>query len=203
MDFLLSTFLSYLLIYKYAALFVITFLAALAFPIPSAAPLMASAAFASQNYLNIGWVVFVASLGNILGDNVGYWIARKYGKKFLYKVKWGHVLDSPNFKILERRLVKRPGFVIFLTRFEVIATISVNLLSGLAKMPYGKFLLFEIPGELFQVSIYATLGYVFGSSWQAVNSIIGKVSFVTTICVAIALVIFYKKTLAGSKKATL
>lgn len=53
--------LSFLLLYKYARLFLITFLAAFALPLPSTSSLMTTAGFASQGYLNIGWMFFLPS----------------------------------------------------------------------------------------------------------------------------------------------
>ncbi len=190
MDFLLHTLLSYLLLYKYTALFLVTLLAAIALPIPSAATLMAASAFASQGYLNISWVLFTASLGNILGDSIGYWLARKFGKPIFYLAGLRKVIDSPQLQVVERFVKKRPGLVIFISRFEVLATLSVNCISGLGKLSYKKFLAYEITGEITQVCMYAAIGYIFGSNWESVNSVIGQFSLLISLSLLILAVTF-------------
>jgi membrane protein DedA with SNARE-associated domain len=195
MDFFLNTALEYLLLYKYIALFVISFLAALALPIPSAAPLMAAAALSGQGTFHIAWVILVASIGNILGDNVGYWLSRLYGKPVLYKLGYRKFLDSPALRIIEKYIGKHPTLTIFASRFEVIATISVNILSGLGRIPYGQYLAYEASGEVFQVLIYASIGYSLGNNWKEFNTVLGQVSFFTTVAVAIFLLFFSKKVM--------
>lgn len=193
MNFLLQNILSYLLLYKYAALFLVTFLAALALPIPSAATVMASAAFAGQGYLSLPWVVVIASLGNIFGDNIGYWVARVYGKPVLYKIGFRKVLESPKLRGIEERVRQKPGLFVFFSRFEVIMTLSVNALSGLGKMKYSRYLFYEVSGEVFQVCIYAAFGYFFGSDWQVISNIFGQLWIVFVLVAAFFLVVYWKK----------
>ena len=81
MSFLIQFILPYILLYKYIALFVITFLASIALPIPAGGLLVASAAFASQGYFNIVKVIIVVIIANVLGDNVCYWLTRIFGIK--------------------------------------------------------------------------------------------------------------------------
>jgi membrane-associated protein len=193
MDFFLQNLLSYILVYKYAALFAVTLFAAIALPIPSAATLIASAAFASQGYFNIGWVFMTAATGNILGDNIGYWVARVYGKPLLRKIGFRKVLESPKLENIEQRVKDRPGLFIFFSRFEVIMTVSVNIISGLTPIPYKKYLTYEVLGEVFQVGIYSAFGYTFGNNWQVINSLVSKFSTIAVVVVLLLIIIFWKK----------
>lgn len=192
MDFLLPTILSYLLLYKYLVLFSITFLAALALPIPSAASLMASAAFASQGYFNPIVVFLVATIGNIAGDNLGYWLARYYGKPVLLRIGFKKILNSQALQNAEIRLNRQPALFVFFSRFEVIATISVNLVSGLGKMAYSSYLFYEALGEIVQVTVYGTLGYLFGSNWQEIYSLVNNFSLAIVLIVILIMVLFWK-----------
>ncbi len=200
MNTLITTILPFLLLYKYWALFCITFIAAFFLPIPPGTIIMASAAFAFQGYFDLGWVLLVATLGNIAGDNAGYWLARIYGKTFLSKVGFGKVLASARYQKIEQGVLKRPGFIIFISRFEVFTNLAVNLIAGLGKVPYYKFLLFEVIGEVFQVVLYGTIGYIFGSNWQALSSIIGRGLLVIMLVVVALLIIFRKKLAPKTSK---
>ncbi len=193
MDFLLQTILSYLLVYKYTTLFTVTLLAAIALPIPSAATLMASAAFASQGYFNMDLVILTASAGNILGDSAGFWLARRFGQPVLRRIGFRKLLDSPGFKAIERRIQRGPALIIFFSRFEVLATLSVNFITGLGQLPYLRYLLYEVPGEIVQVLIFASIGYAFGSAWEDINNLIGKFSLLIALALILLTMTLWKK----------
>jgi membrane protein DedA with SNARE-associated domain len=185
--------LAYVLIYKYWALFLITFIAAIILPIPPGTLLMASSAFANQGYLSFPLILIVASAGNILGDNVGYWLSRLYGKPILYRIGFKKIIESPRYKAIEKRLVKEPGWIIFISRFEVFSNLAVNILSGIGQVPYGRYVLFEAPGEILQVVIYCSIGYFFGDAWQSINVVINKSFAIIIVAAVLAIIIFWKK----------
>lgn len=201
MDFLAQVILPYVLLYKYYALFIITFLASLALPIPAGTLLVASAAFASQGYFNIIILIVVVIVANILGDNILYWLARWYGRKVLYRVGFlRKIITSKNFELVEKGIRERPGFVIFISRFEVIATLTVNLICGIGRVSFRKFMTFEIIGAIVDSTFYAMIGYLFGDSWQAVNNLIGNFSIVFFLALALGIMLFWKRIIAGLSK---
>ncbi len=201
MDALAQTILPYILLYKYSALFVITFLASLALPIPAGTLLVASAAFASQGYFNIVVLIGVVIVANIAGDNILFWLARLYGKKVLYRIGFMRkILTSKNFTLIEDSISDRPGFVIFISRFEVIATLTVNLICGLGKVSYRKFMIYETLGAFVDAFFYGMIGYLFGDSWQAVNNLIGNFSILFFLAIALAVAIFWKKIINNLNK---
>ena len=201
MDFLAQAIIPYILLYKYWALFVVTFLASFAIPIPAGTLLMASSAFASQGYFKISTLLLVIIFANILGDNASYWIARLYGKKLLSKISFiQKILSSKNFVIIEKNISKQPGLVIIISRFEVISTLTINLICGLGKAKYKKFILFEAIGTFFSVLFYAIIGYSFGNSWQVINNLIGNFSILFFLLVALAISLFGKKIIARLNK---
>ena len=194
MDFLAQTILPYVLLYKYWALFFMTFLSSLAIPIPAGTLLVASAAFASQGYFGIVPVLLVVIIANIIGDNICYWLARRYGRQiFDYFNFTRKIIESKNFRLIEAKLRQRPGLVIFVTRFEAIATLSTNVICGMSHVPYKRFLVFEVIGAIGDALLYGMVGYLFGDSWQAVNNLIGNFSIIVFIILIGCVILFWKK----------
>lgn len=193
MDFILQNLIVYLVLYKYLTVFIITFFAAFILPIPSGSLLMAASAYAKFGYFNIQWVIILSIIGNVLGDNLGYFIARKYGRNVLSKIGFRRLLNSKSLKSIEQSYNKHPGFIIFASRFEVLSTLSVNLLSGLSKTPYKKYLAHELPGSVAQVLLYSMIGYLFADNWESINSTIGKITLVIVLVIVLFLVSFGKK----------
>ena len=201
MNFLVQIILPYLLLYKYWAIFTITFIAALAFPIPPGTLLMASAAFASQGYFSFALVVIVGSLGNIAGDNVGYWLARVYGKKVLYRIGFRKILDAQKYKNIEERIRRKPNFLIFISRFEVFSNLAVNIICGLSGLSYKRYIVFEVIGEICQVFIYCAIGYIVGDNWVAVSGIITKFLVLIILIIGLLVVIFWDRIWRSITKA--
>ena len=67
--------------YGVIILFCVTFLSCLALPVPSSLLMLASGSFAATGDLDLIEVAFAAFIGAVLGDNLGYFIARMSGDK--------------------------------------------------------------------------------------------------------------------------
>lgn len=195
MDFIIQNLIPYLLLYKYVTVFVISFMAAFIVPIPSGNLLMIASGFSKVGYFDFYLVIIISIVANILGDNLGYWTARFYGEKILSKIGFKRILNSKKFKEVEVHYSNHPGFIIFISRFEVLSTLAINLLSGVSKTPYKKYLIHESIGSIAQVCVYGSIGYFFSYSWQSVNSTIGKVSLIIGLITIILVIAFGKKFL--------
>src|SRR5580692_11145941 len=79
----LGAFLSFLLLYKYIALFAFIFFSAVILPLPDNSILLATGAFASQGYFGFWTSLLVALAANVAGDYVGYLLARHWGRAAL------------------------------------------------------------------------------------------------------------------------
>lgn len=202
MDFLTQFILPYIILYKYLALFIVTFSAALVVPIPAGTLLVASSAFASQGYFNLPLLLFWVIVANILGDNLSYFFARKYGKRLISHIPYiRKILVSKDFITIEKSINKSPGFIIVLSRFEVISTITLNIICGLSKVNYKKFLKNEIIGTFANVIFYSSIGYIFGNSWEIVNRLIGNFSIIFFVIVILGVSLFWRKIIRRLNKA--
>ena len=166
MDLILGEFLSFLLLYKYLALFIVAFLAAFLLPLPSSSALAAAGAFAAQGYMNIYLVILVALIGNILGDAAAYYLARYYGEEILHKVGFRHILESKNYHALREYMSHYSYSLIFISRFLSGIGPAVSIFAGVMKMPYKKFFAVAIIGEICYVLLYAMTGYLLGNQWE-------------------------------------
>lgn len=195
MNFLLQTLIPYLLLYKYITIFVISFFAAFIVPVPSGDILMMTSAFANSGYFNIYWVIIISIIANILGDNLGYWVARIYGEEVLSRFGFRKILHSKTLKRIEDKFNKHPGFIIFASRFEVLSTLSVNLLSGISKTNYRKFFIHESLGTVSQILFYSSLGYFFADNWKSINTVVGRVTLIVALVIILFIVFYGKKKL--------
>ena len=165
-QYFLTSFFNFVLLYKYTALFLIGYVAALVIPIPASSSLATAGAFASQGYLNIFAVLGVALAANVAGDATGFLLARRYGEEVLAKIGFRRLLGSREYHRFKDYMQDYPQSVIFFSRFLTEVGPAVNLLSGLAKVSYRKYFTFEVLGETCYVLAYGLVGYFLGTRWE-------------------------------------
>src|ERR1700753_579402 len=114
MNSILATLLSYLLLYKYIAIFLLVVSSAIILPIPENTLLLATGAFASQGYFSFIFAFIVALAANVIGDSIGYILTRKWGNKI---IKEHHIKKYASLSKIDSYIRGNAGMTIFLTRF--------------------------------------------------------------------------------------
>jgi membrane protein DedA with SNARE-associated domain len=181
---------SFILVYRYIALFFISFASSLGIPVPAAASAVAAAAFASQGYLNIAELILFGGLGNILGDLTMYWLMRLYGKRVLLWLGLRKLANSPLLTDVESTVEKYKAFVIIASRFQDQATTLVNIISGLGRMSIKRFFLLTSIGDFLQITFYVLLGFIFADNWQEIYGALGKLGWIVALVVVLVIVVF-------------
>ena len=182
--------LSWLLLYKYALLFGVFFLSALALPLPGNTLLFATGAFASQGYMDYSMALGAVFLGNVLGDVAGYALAAKYGDRFIRKFR----IKRASLRQMESYVAKHPRMTIFLSRFGGTLDPVVNILSGLGEVSFKTFLIFDGIGNIASLWVVITAGFYFGDYWQTFSSIISTLGWIIFAVLSIvALVVIFRR----------
>ncbi len=172
--------LSYVLLYKYFAIFGAIFLAGIIVPIPASELLMAVGAFAGQGYMNF-WLALAAGLaGNVLGDLVDFFLARRYGTAVLRKFR----LDKRKFiGALEAEVRRDAPFMIFSTRIAGALGPAVNVFSGISGVSFKKFLFYDATGNLVDIGGLLLIGYAVGSYWESFSDVVGIIVAITVVAI--------------------
>lgn len=141
----------YLKTYGYWALFFVIFLEDFGLPLPGETMLLASSYMAASGKMHTVDIFIIAVIAAILGDNIGYFIGFKGGRKFL--TKFGHYifLDEQRLHRLDAFFTKHGASIIIPARF-IDGLRQVNgLLAGMSRLPWHKFLIYNIIGAVFWV----------------------------------------------------
>lgn len=183
-----------LLLYKYGLLFVVIFLDAIYLPaVPINSLLLATGAFASQGYFSF-WLSFIVVLfANVAGDSVDYVLAARYGETVLTKLR---IAKFKYLRAVELLVRRHPGWTIFFTRFTNTLDNIVNVLAGIAKVPYRTFFLYDVLGNGISLGGVLVIGYIVGANWMAVVGFVETFFWVISIVVIlIALVAIFGRQL--------
>ncbi len=191
MSALLSGFLSFILLYKYWAIFLIICSASFILPLPANAILVALGAFASQGYLSLWGVLITAIMTNIGTDCFAYFLTHRYGKSVLDRLL---IRLDGKLAVLEKNLRTYAFGTIFLTRIAGPFAPYVNFLSGLIGVPFSKFLLADVIGNAPSISFFVLSGYILGNHWQDFLANISLIGGIVIGCFGLYLIyVFFWK----------
>jgi len=171
--------------YGYVVLFFLVGLESLGLPLPGETALVTAAAFAALGHLSIYGVVATAVAAAVIGDNGGYWIGRKGGIALVRR--YGRFLHL-NEAHLERarHFFERHGPpTVFMGRFIALLRTWAAVLAGAARMPYGRFMLYNALGAVCWAGVVGALGYVFGRNLPRLEHYMGQASLAGALLVAL------------------
>ena len=184
--------LSFLLLYKYAALFIVVFLSSIIVPFPTNTLLLADGAFASQGYFSFFISLAVIMAASVLGDCVDYFLARAYGRSVLKLLR---VRVPTYIERLERYVRQHPGPTVFFTRFVGTIEPLTSLLAGFVGVGFMTFLFYDFLGNLVSNGAVLYAGYFLGIHWQDflnLFNIVGWILMALVIIAALAIALWYR-----------
>ena len=145
--------------------FVVVFLEVAGLPfIPGETALIAAAALASQGHGSIVWTIVAAVGAAVAGAGFGYVVGLAYGKRILGAWPW---LERTTRKGVERSEVffERHGSkAVFLARFFPVVRATLGWMSGIGRMPWPRFLLWNVAGAAVWGCLIGLLSYYLGQA---------------------------------------
>ena len=126
------------------------------------AGIFAAAAAIPLPTLVLHWLLPVIGCA-VVGDQLGYWIGRSAGPA-LYKREDSLFFRRSHLQRAHDFYEKYGGRAVILARFAPIVRTFCPPVAGAARMPYGKFLGYDIFGGIFWVSATILGGYSLGRS---------------------------------------
>ena|ERR1039457_2946707 len=167
-----------LLLYGLPALFSVLVVASVGAPIPASLMLVAAGSFVEQGEMKLWLVVIVASTAAVMGDQIGYGMARWVGRRLVARIT--HKIGGEDKIRKAEALAKRwggPG--IFISRWLVTSLGPwLNVTSGIAEYPWSRFILWVVLGDVLWVVMNVMLGYIFSDRVQAIAEVLGYLGWI-------------------------
>jgi len=130
--------------------------------LPGSTIILFLGALSARGLLDIGDLIWFAVLGAIIGDNLNYYLGRKYGARWVEKGFWflkaGHIEKAKHF------MDRHGGKSVFLGRFIPSVKEIVPFIAGSIKMNKRTFMLWNVLGAIGWGFEWVFAGYIFGQS---------------------------------------
>lgn len=107
-------------------------------------------------------VVLLLFIAAVLGDNVGYMFGKRVGRRIFRKPD-SILFHQDNLDRAERFYEKYGPLTIVIARFVPIVRTFAPIVAGVGKMPYKKFLAFNLIGGLLWTAGITYVGYFGGA----------------------------------------
>ncbi|MFA6550762.1 MAG: bifunctional DedA family/phosphatase PAP2 family protein [Candidatus Gracilibacteria bacterium] len=171
--------------YGYIAVFTLSILEAMPLTgivVPGEIIIVLGGFFAKTGDLNLIYVILAAGIGAIIGDFIGYILGYKFGENLLRKYGKYLFFKEAHFEKTKKLMHEHCGKSLFIGRFNKVTRAFVPFIAGSSKVPFLKFMIFNIIGGLSWAIVYVGVGFIFGKSWEVASKYLGRF-----ILIAIAL----------------
>jgi membrane protein DedA with SNARE-associated domain len=113
---------------------------------------------AHRGYLSLSWVILAALLGSVAGDQLWFYLGRRYGPSILKRYPR---LAEKSERVNDLLYRKGTAFVLFL-RFMYGIRIAGPIVIGGTRYPARRFVLLNVLGAVLWAPVVAGAGYFLG-----------------------------------------
>ncbi|HUY76146.1 MAG TPA: DedA family protein [Ktedonobacterales bacterium] len=148
----------------------------------------------STGPLNLVGITIAGTLGCVLGSAIAYWIGASGGRELLLRYGKYILISQRDSDRADRWFAKYGSPVAFFSRLLPVVRTYISLPAGIARMNFGKFLLYTFLGSLPWTFALAYLGVAFGPTFDATISKLSTVFHgldVVIIVLVVAAVAYY------------
>jgi membrane-associated protein len=159
-------------------------------PLPGETALITSAVLASNGSLSIEVVIAIAAASAIVGDNIGYFIGGRFGRRLLTRP--GRT-QKRRLEALAKgdALMERHGpKAVFFGRWIAGLRIWASWLAGMTSMPWRSFLVWNALGGISWAMCFGLLGYFGGTAAAHIATRVGIGAAIGAVAVIVGAYLF-------------
>lgn len=148
------------------------------------------------------WLTGVAgAIGCVVGSVVAYWIGALGGRPLLLRYGRYVLISRHDADVADRFFARFGDATIFVTRLMPIVRTFISLPAGIARMNFGKFVIYTFLGSLPWCLVLAYVGYSLGARWKDVGSTLHKYDYVVGAAIVLLVALFLYRHLRRPQTA--
>lgn len=170
---------------------------------PGETAVIAGGVIAGQGVIEVVPLLLLVWTCCVLGDTASFWLGRKLGRGFMLKHGPRVKITEERLEAVERYFARRGGLTILIGRFIGLVRALAPFVAGASRMPFAKFLPYDIVGCGLWASTFVLLGYF---SWRNIDraaqiASTGTLAVGTTVSVLVVGYLVYKYLRTSEQRA--
>jgi membrane protein DedA with SNARE-associated domain len=170
----------YVVVFLGAALESAAFLGLL---VPGESLVIVSGALASAGLFELPTLIAVVSAGAVVGDSIGYELGRRLGRPWLLRRGARVGFHRDRIEAVDAFFKRHGGKAVLIGRFIGFLRALAPFVAGSSRMPYGRFLAYNVAGAIRWTVACVFLGYFVGAAWPIAEKWVGRAGLVLGVVV--------------------
>jgi membrane protein DedA with SNARE-associated domain len=143
--------------------------------LPGESTIMTAAVMASEGKLVLPAVLGIGIAAAIIGDNVGYWLGRRYGRRLWLWGRWGRERRRRWLDQGDAFFEERGAHAVFAGRWLPVARFTVAWLAGINHMRWRRFFVWNAAGGTAWVLTIGLAAYGLGNAAKNAITALGLI----------------------------
>lgn len=148
--------------------------------VPGEAALLIGGFAASQGRVSLPVLAVVATVAAIIGDSIGYELGRHFGPR-VRVARVGRWVGDERWSRAEQFIERRGDSAVLIGRWVGLLRALVPGVAGTTRMPYRRFVVWNVLGAMVWAPTVVTAGYFAGGSFRTVERWLGRASQVLVV----------------------
>ncbi len=185
---------------SYFGVFILTMAESACIPIPSEVIMPFSGFLVASGYFNFILVIIVATLGELTGGTIAYYIGKTGGRSLVERYGKYILISHHDLNTADRWFSRYGDKVVFFGRLLPIIRTYISFPAGVSKMKYSRFALFTVLGTLPWVIVLTYLGVKLGANWEIIRVYFHKFDILILALIIIAVVWYVWRHIKNMRK---
>ncbi len=179
--------------YGYLVLFLGVMAENASLPVPGETILIIASFYSHHGHLNLGYVIGLATIGCIIGDNISFYVGRRLGRPVILQYGKYILITPKRLGHVEHFFQRHGDKTIFIQRWITGVRVIGALVAGTTQMPWPRFLLFNCLGAVTWVTAISILAYFFAVNLPLLLQILTRSGWALLALIVALGVLFYLK----------
>ena len=188
--------------YGYWVVFFGVMLENIGFPVPGETVLLFAGFLAYQGKIHILPAILTAIAGATIGASLGYLLGRYGGTSLVNRLLSRFPRLRKRYDDAQKTFLKHGRWAVFAARFITGLRVFAGILAGVLRMPFSTFMLFSFAGAVSWAFAIGYVGFLFGSSWSKLVSLVGRMDRIALLIIGGCAVVLIVVRLVRRRKSS-
>lgn len=160
-------------------------------PLPATPALLGAGVLAGGGEMRLSLIVLLAVAATLASDSLWFWLGRHYGHRILNILCRFSIEPDACARRAELFLLRHGVRSLLVAKFVPGMNRTMLPLTGTARTPFHRFLLWDLSGAILWAGVYAGLGFIFSDELQEAADRLIRIGGFFVLVGAAALLIAY------------